>query len=173
MLTERMMLLSSDLYDYTFQMVDGENEAYGNDAGRIATAVQRAFEAATLADDPDELAARIILDAQRDGELQYDLELWPELTPVRGNAMCSGDDEVDREYEDKILDALERGNEWAWCTVRVTCQVPGYGVVGDDWLGCCSYNSLEDFEECAYHEDMKTQARHALQTALSEHLEKR
>lgn len=169
MLTDRMRLLSSDLYDYVFRMVDGENEAFGNDAGRIATAVQKEFECSVLSGDPDALADRIIVDAQRDGTIEYGIEDWPEEVSVRGNALASGDDEEDERAENEILDALDRGNRWAWCTVRVTCRIPGYDAIGDDWLGCCSFTNRAAFEE-AYYDGMRANARRSLKSELSKEL---
>lgn len=90
----------------------------------------------------------------------YSIECLPEDTPVRGNAMASGDESVDREAEDRILAELDSGNEWAWCTVRVTAEVDGIPVTGEDYLGCCSYASEEDFRQPGgYFGDMKEQAK--------------
>jgi hypothetical protein len=40
-------------------------------------------------------------------------------TPVRGNALASGDDAADREYEDEILARLRDDDVWAWACVEV------------------------------------------------------
>ena len=69
---------------------------------------------------------------------------------VRGNAMCSGDDAVDKRVEDKILARLDRGDVWAWCsaTVRVShSEYPDAGPI-EDYLGACSYKSEDDFIRC-------------------------
>lgn len=94
------------------------------------------------------------------------LHCLPEETPIRGNAMASGDDEADREVEDDILRRLESGEEWAWCTVRVVATYEGFE--GDDYLGCCSYTSEEDFRADAYFDDMVSEAR----SRLAEELER-
>ncbi len=71
---------------------------------------------------------------------------------IRGNALDSGDDAVDRECEDSIREDLNSGNEWAWCTVKVVvCWKDFYG---SDFLGCCSYDSEEDFKHGGYYDDM-------------------
>jgi hypothetical protein len=44
MTKDRIALLSSDIYDYAFQTLDAEHDVSGDEAGQVATAVQRAFE---------------------------------------------------------------------------------------------------------------------------------
>lgn len=67
----------------------------------------------------------------------YALSIEEELTQVRGNAMASGDDKLDREVEDAILARLESGDQWAWCGVIVTAsiEVEGETFEGRDTLG--------------------------------------
>lgn len=43
---ERITLLATDLWTHVFTMLDAEPEINGDEAGRIATLVERAFEAA-------------------------------------------------------------------------------------------------------------------------------
>lgn len=66
-------------------------------------------------------------------------------TPVRGNAMVSGDDTFDREVEDGILRRLERGDIWAWATVAVTVSWESFSAT--TYLGCCCYDGEDDFRE--------------------------
>lgn len=88
-----------------------------------------------------------------------------EDTPVRGNALASGDDAADRAAEDAILAELNAGNVWAWCTVRVRAEYRGF--VGDDHLGCCSYDSEAAFREPGdYFDDMKKAAFYHLLDAM-------
>ena len=104
-----------------------------------------------------------------DSEIEYTIEVFEEYTPVEGNCMCSGDDDFDRECEQRIYDELEGGNEWAWCTVRVVARIPGLDYVeGDDHLGCCSYANEFDFKRGGYYADMKDEARRRLIDALEE-----
>ena len=88
--------------------------------------------------------------------MDYKIEATPEDVPVRGNAMASGNDELDKRAEDAILARLEAGDEWAWCSVRVTCT--DGETEGEAWLGGCSYKDEEDFKACIYYEDMKAEA---------------
>jgi len=77
--------------------------------------------------------------------------------PVRGNAMASGDDEVDKAYEDQILARLDHGDEWAWASVTVRAEWNGF--VGEDHLGGCCYRDEADFTTPGgYYDDMKQEA---------------
>jgi len=102
-----------------------------------------------------------------DSMVSYEIECFPEDAPIEGNAMASGDDDYDLAVEEFIRNELRNGNEWAWCTVRVIARYDGVdSVVGMDFLGCCSYESREQFEACPYCDDMKDQAREDLYTQL-------
>ena len=89
-------------------------------------------------------------------KITYRIYCLPEDIPVRGNAIASGADKADQEVEDTILADLERGNEWAWCTVKLTASYGG--LTGVDYLGACSYASEDDFRQDGYYEDMKAAA---------------
>ena len=85
--------------------------------------------------------------------IEITLTCEEEYERVRGNAMASGDDAVDKECEDSIIADLESGNPWAWCCAHVI--VTWYGFKGEDYLGMCSYKSEEDFREPGgYFDDM-------------------
>ena len=86
----------------------------------------------------------------------FTIECTPEDAPVRGNAMASGDDALDKEVEDQIIADLE-WNEWAWCVVKVTCR---YGrASGAQYLGGCSYKDESDFSSPdGYLPQMKAEA---------------
>lgn len=91
----------------------------------------------------------------------FELECLPEDIPVRGNAMASGDDAADREYEDEIIRRLDAGDVWAWCTVKVTARFGAFE--GVSYLGCCNYRDEEDFTQPGgYFEDMEAEAFDAL-----------
>ena len=106
-----------------------------------------------------------------DSKVTYSVECLPEVIESRGNAGCSGDEGFDRQVEKNIIADLEAGNEWAWCTIKVTARYDGVdGIVGVDWLGCCNYSSEEDFKKCPYFEDMKNQARDDLYQYLESHI---
>lgn len=96
-------------------------------------------------------------------EVIYTLTIEDEDIPVRGNAQASGDDEDDREVEDGIIRRLERGDLWAWCTVKVTATIEGCDEVGTNYLGGCSYEDEKDFcAEGGYYKDMCHEAREDL-----------
>lgn len=104
-------------------------------------------------------------------QVEYTITCEPELEPIAGNAMASGDETVDRETEAWIIDQLERGNEWAWCIVKVTASVEldGERFEGADYLGCCSYDSEADFVgdgNTGYFPDMKAAALADLEKTL-------
>lgn len=86
----------------------------------------------------------------------FTIECLEEDQPIKGNVMASGDDEVDEAAEMLVLDQLAHGNQWAWCTVRVVCTHAPSGITGDNYLGCCSYKSEEDFRSSSadYFNDM-------------------
>ena len=95
------------------------------------------------------------------------VETLPEDMPVRGNAVASGNDEEDREIEDGIINDLETGDEWAWCTVAVTVRFRDY-LEHTEYLGGCSYASRQDFvDNSGYYEDMVETCKEAIRTALA------
>lgn len=98
--------------------------------------------------------------------VEIKVECLPEHEPIKGNAMCSGDDEFDREIEEKILNQLLEGNLWAWCCVKVS--VKWHEFVAEEYLGCCSYASEEDFRKCVCFKQMKSDALEALNEKVSE-----
>lgn len=83
--------------------------------------------------------------------------------PVRGNAMASGDWAVDREVEDEILERLDRGDVWAWASVKVTATLWGPKndklLTASVYLGGCSYKDEADFRADGYFADMAKEAR--------------
>jgi hypothetical protein len=54
-----------------------------------------------------------------EADVEFTVRVEQDDTPVRGNAMASGDDAADRECEDEILSRLEAGNVEAWCVLTV------------------------------------------------------
>jgi hypothetical protein len=86
---------------------------------------------------------------------KIEIEATYDDVPVRGNAMASGNDELDKQVEDKIIARLETGDVWAWALVTVTASYGGF--YGTDHLGCCCYASEKQFRRDAYFKDMKKQ----------------
>ena len=109
---------------------------------------------------------RVWTEVDKSTGVAYTIDLLPEETAVKGNAMASGDDAVDRRAEQWIYRQLAKGNAWAWCTVKVTAsQGESEGV---DYLGCCSYTGLKQFlQPDGYWDDMKSEAFARLQALQS------
>lgn len=170
MTNDWIKLISADIYEFVFKTLDTEHDMSGDEAGRVATAVQKAFDDNVSWLDHMARAEELIRDADRDGTLEYEIECLEEDASIVGNAMASGDDDFDDKCEQSILADLWDGNEWAWCTVKVSCSVPGYNAVGYDCLGCCNYRNQADFEACDYYDDMRGEARAELITSLAAEL---
>lgn len=92
----------------------------------------------------------------------YQMQVVPCDMEVSGNAIASGDAEADKQVEDQICKELEAGNLWAWCDVTVTATVPGIDLKGTATLGACSYKDQRAFEEDAYYQDLKNEAKQDL-----------
>ena len=94
-------------------------------------------------------------------DVTFRVEIFPDDTPIRGNAIASGDDELDRQVEDAIIERLN-GDVWAWCIVRV---VASFGPLeADAVLGGCSYcDEAEFIEPGGHYEDLKIEALGHLQ----------
>ena len=84
-------------------------------------------------------------------------------SPVRGNAIASGDHKYDRNVEDQIIDDLE-WNVWAWCDVTVSLElkIDGNTLQGSDSLGACNYKDEKDFMETLYPEMVQNAINEAL-----------
>lgn len=102
--------------------------------------------------------------------VEYEIFVRQDDTPVRGNAMASGDEDYDREIEDEIINRLDNGDVWAWATIEVRATVPGIpGVSGSDYLGNCTYANQAEFEKPGcYYDDMKAVALVSLLESIEE-----
>jgi hypothetical protein len=87
-------------------------------------------------------------------QIEFELIVHEESTPIKGNALASGDDATDKKQERMIERQLANGNSWAWCCVQMKGTYKG--LEASDYLGCCSYKSQKDFERDGYYQDMKT-----------------
>lgn len=83
------------------------------------------------------------------------------------------DEQIEGSFEDcdgetakQIREALEGGNEWAWCCAKVTGRF--MHLESTDYLGCCSYSSEEEFRGDAYFEDMQNSVLAELNKELTE-----
>jgi len=99
-------------------------------------------------------------------DITFEIDCLPECMPIKGNASAI-DDETDAATEKWIKDELEKGNPWAWCTVRIVGTFKG--LTAKDYLGGCSYRGLQDFmAESGYYDDMRENVRAELQRQLDD-----
>src|SRR5215217_3248139 len=104
-------------------------------------------------------------------EVEFELTVEADDTEVRGNALCSGDEEQDKEYEDEILERLDDGDVWAWAYVKVTAKWNGWA--GWDGLGGCCYEDEHDFATNSMcYEQMKQEALADLNRVIAENARK-
>ncbi len=97
-------------------------------------------------------------------QVEFEIDVCQDDTLVRGNVMCSGNVDDDHDAEDMVLAELDRGNIWAWASVKVTARIGS--IEASDYLGCCSYESEAAFRECPYYFDMKAEALSALRQEI-------
>lgn len=98
-------------------------------------------------------------------EVKYTITVEQDEQAVRGNALASGDDAVDKAQEDEILARLDRGDVWAWAEVTVTAECAGFK--GVDYLcGCCYENEAAFKEPGGYFPDMCAAALENLREVL-------
>ncbi len=74
-------------------------------------------------------------------DVEFTVHLEQEEEPVHGH-FASGEDDLDRQLEQDICDALDAGNVEAWCSITVTAtwtDSNGVEHTGHDHLGCCSH----------------------------------
>lgn len=84
--------------------------------------------------------------------IQWKIIATQDDIPVRGNLVVSGDDAHDKAEEDKVIQRLDDGDVWAWCSIEV--RGIWEGLTASDYLGGCSYDSEEDFKRGGYYDDM-------------------
>jgi hypothetical protein len=97
-------------------------------------------------------------------EVTFSIAIEPEDLPIIGNAMASGDDDLDIACEKDIIRRLDSGNPWAWCCIRVTASWEGFSA--NEYLGACSYQDEEDFKSDGYYDSMCQEALTALNAEL-------
>ena len=95
-------------------------------------------------------------------KVTYEVEIQPSDIPVRGTAM----DLYDKECEERILQQIRNGNEYAWCDALVTAESGGYtGVMS---LGAISCSGRKEFEE-VFLPSMKDEALFSLGQDMAAH----
>jgi hypothetical protein len=103
-----------------------------------------------------------------------------ELTEADVQFTVTVEDEImkpSQHFEDKDIAAevsrdLYEGNVWAWCGVKVTAiyknkNLPAFE--GKTFLGCCSYESEDDFKQDGYYPDLKKDALRELNDKLQDY----
>ena len=80
-------------------------------------------------------------------ETRFDVSLSTEWETTRIE-----DHFEDAETVQYVRDQADSGNEWAWCTAKVTVTIGG--LTATDYLGGCSYESESDFKAGGYYSDM-------------------
>ena len=89
----------------------------------------------------------------KSSDVKWEIECLPEDLQIEGYASAI-DEETDAKIAHDIRKQLEKGNEWAWCVVKVTGEWEG--LEKSTYLGGCSYRSERDFvTNSGYFEDMK------------------
>ena len=106
--------------------------------------------------------AEAIRQENRD-DISIELRIEPDDKPMMGNLIASGDEAVDRSYISKARERLDYGDWWAWGVVEVrvtkTCDKCGVEhLVGQSFLGGCSFEGEEDFKRSGYYTNMIREA---------------
>jgi hypothetical protein len=101
----------------------------------------------------------------KEKDVTFKLDVDFEDMEIRGNAIVSGDDDLDKKIEDELIERVNHDDVWAWASVKVTAEWEGFE--GVDYLGGCSYKDQEEFEQQGgYYQDMKLQALEDLNNNL-------
>ncbi len=101
--------------------------------------------------------------------VQFEIEVVADDTPVRGNALASGDDAEDKRVEDEIIERLNQGDIAAWCgvVVKAVCVIKGERFEGQASIWACSYASEEEAISSTIElYDLKGEARADLLNAM-------
>lgn len=92
--------------------------------------------------------------------ISYSLFVHPEEIPPEDMLISGEPDyaELDAREVERVRREVDAGNIWAWASVTVVASIGGFE--GTDYLGCCSYESAEDFTaNGGYWDDMKAESR--------------
>lgn len=97
-------------------------------------------------------------------DISFGIIAHDEHLPIIGNAISSGDIEFDKKVENKIIEEVQKGNEWAWCNVEVYGDYNG--IFASAHLGCCSYENKEEFINGGYYDSMREDILKDIQSKL-------
>lgn len=96
-------------------------------------------------------------------ELQpNDVTFTVEMEPEYEDPRRFFDDSRDVEF---VLQQIKAGNDWEWCTVKVTARYQDFKGVA--YLGACSYEDEKEFLKDASYEDMCADALARLNAELA------
>lgn len=97
--------------------------------------------------------------------LKFKIEMEPEqASPIGYFAYDTA--EENRAAEKHVLQQVQSGNDWAWCSVRVYVEFSDGQRIHSNWLGCCSYENEKDFREnSGYFRDMCKEVQALLREA--------
>lgn len=96
-------------------------------------------------------------------EVEFDLTIEEMDAHPRG-FFASDEPDIDAQQVADIIARLERGDLWAWCSVKVTASWGGYSA--SDYIGGCSYDGERDFMSDQCYADMKAAALAGLNATL-------
>lgn len=97
-------------------------------------------------------------------EVQIEVFIEPEEMEINGNASAV-DPVTDAEAFAWIRDQLDRGNEWAWCSVKV--EVRYNDIVATEYLGGCSYRDEKEFRDGGYFDQMVSECLDTINAELT------
>ncbi len=98
-------------------------------------------------------------------KVEYEIYIEPDDTPIEGNISASGNALEDEEAEQWVRNALENGNDYAWCWARVTAKA--HGRMGTAALGAISCRGPAEFRR-VFLPDLKDEALADLCTKLAQ-----
>ncbi len=98
-------------------------------------------------------------------QVTYTVTIEQEECSLEGNVMVSGDDAADKAAEDEIRERLMRGDDSAWCSIKVTARLGDFE--GSGYLGCVTLTDDYTAEQCAKDHGMYAEALEALKLELT------
>lgn len=104
-------------------------------------------------------------------KITYEFSYQQDDSPVRGNAMVSGDDVADKALEAEIIERLNRGDETAWAVVTVSARFKssnGTVYTGQTALGACSANDVQGLKDLAKDYQLEADALEALKENMKD-----
>jgi len=101
----------------------------------------------------------------RPEDIEIEVNYTPEYTSPR-ESFDSGIPEYDKEDIAMVERRIDTGNPLAWCMIEV--KVSWEGLSAFDLLGCCTFESEEEFLEDACYQEMLSVALHNLNQTVND-----